>query len=850
MTSILIAEDTPTQAAQLADVLESEGFCVMTAPDGETALRFLETEKIDLVISDVVMPRMSGYEICRSVKASHRDRDAPILLVTSLSDPMEVIRGLECGADGFLRKPYRPEDLVNRIRRILDNVQIRRASHVTSGIEIAFLGKRFVVTSGREQILDLLVSTFEDAIRANRELEQSRAALAAAHAQVQRHARNLEDRVRKRTAALSASAKRAETAEALLRDAIDSMSGRLIVCDRNDRIVVANRDMENSFPDCVDLLRGGSTYEEFLRAAVSRGYFLEAVGREEEWIAARMTAHRSTSSTREYRQKDGRWVLITEKRTSDGGTAMIGIDVTRRKETQAALAASEERLDRAQSIARIGSWELDLVTGRMIWSQEMYRLCGLSAEGDVLIGSDFSRCVALEHEERVRGWIERLAAGDRPPAIECQLASADEKARHAILEGTEVLDERGKVVRIAGTLREVTEQRLIERQLAQAQKMEAIGNLTGGLAHDFNNLLGIIIGNLDILRDTPLEPSQVAELAQDALDAALRGADLTRRLLAFARRQSLSPEHVSVNDLVANIAKLLNRTLGEDVEIGLNLSQGLWPTYVDPTQLESAITNLATNARDAMPKGGHLTITTRNVALDAEYTTEHIDVVPGDYVLIEVSDTGQGIPPNVIGHIFEPFFTTKGQGKGTGLGLSMVFGFIRQSGGHVNVYSEVGEGTTFRLYLPRDLGDARRPAQRTILANPMGSGETILLVEDNAKLLNIAVRQLSDLGYRLLTAENPADAKEIIDRDEPIDLLLTDIVMPGGLSGIDLARQASARQPRLRILLTSGFPDAHFGEDRNRALAWPLLSKPYRKEDLARAVREALDGRAATHAKR
>jgi two-component system, cell cycle sensor histidine kinase and response regulator CckA len=220
-----------------------------------------------------------------------------------------------------------------------------------------------------------------------------------------------------------------------------------------------------------------------------------------------------------------------------------------------------------------------------------------------------------------------------------------------------------------------------------------------------------------------------------------------------------------------------------------------------------------------------------------------MDTAPGDYVLIEVSDTGAGIPADIVGRIFEPFFTTKEPGHGTGLGLSMVFGFIRQSGGHINVYSESGHGTTFRLYLPRDERATGNAAGRGATANPQGNGETILLVEDNAKLLNIAVRQLSDLGYRLLTAAGPSAAKTIIERDEPIDLLLTDIVMPGGMSGIDLAHHASARMPRLRILLTSGFPDARFGDDPNRALAWRLLSKPYRKEDLARAVRETLDDR-------
>ena len=248
---------------------------------------------------------------------------------------------------------------------------------------------------------------------------------------------------------------------------------------------------------------------------------------------------------------------------------------------------------------------------------------------------------------------------------------------------------------------EISERRQAEAQLIQAQKMEAIGNLTGGMAHDFNNLLGIIIGNLDLLRDLHSSDPDADELAGEALSAALRGADLTRRLLAFARRQPLQPTKTDLNELIAGIVKLLERTLGEDIQITLDLNPDTWSVVVDPAQLESALTNLATNARDAMSGGGQLIIVTGNRELDADYASQHAEVRPGEYAVIEVSDTGSGMPPEVASRIFEPFYTTKEQGKGTGLGLSMVFGFIKQSGGHINVYSEVGIGTTFRLYLLR-----------------------------------------------------------------------------------------------------------------------------------------------------
>jgi two-component system CheB/CheR fusion protein len=390
--------------------------------------------------------------------------------------------------------------------------------------------------------------------------------------------------------------------------------------------------------------------------------------------------------------------------------------------------------------------------------------------------------------------------------------------------------------------REQVERTKLEAQLHQAQKMEAIGNLTGGMAHDFNNMLGVIIGNIDLLRDLKGEDPDIDELTREALDAAFRGADLTRRLLAFARQQPLRPQHVDVNELVSGITRLLRRTIGEDVEISLDLAAELWPVVVDPAQLEASLTNLATNARDAMADGGRLMIVTANRTLDADYAAQHAEVAPGGYVMLEVSDTGCGMTPEIMHRIFEPFFTTKSRDKGTGLGLSMVFGFIKQSGGHIGVYSEPGIGTTFRLFLPRMA--ATVPTIEEIVTTPLllhGRGESVLVVEDNEALRRVVTRQLGELGYRVLAAENAAAGLELLDR-QSIDLLLTDIVMPGGINGRELARRARQRWPEIKIVFTSGFSEARLNGDAGPlAACTPLLSKPYRKEDLASAAREALD---------
>ena len=396
-------------------------------------------------------------------------------------------------------------------------------------------------------------------------------------------------------------------------------------------------------------------------------------------------------------------------------------------------------------------------------------------------------------------------------------------------------------IRWDGFVTDATDRVGMERHFHQAQKMEAIGTLTGGLAHDFNNLLGVVIANLDLARARLPDGAETSELVDDAIDAALRGAALTQRLLAFARRQQLQPVRVAPNDLVAGMVKLLGRTLGETIRITLDLAPDLWATAVDQTQLETSLTNLATNARDAMPKGGRLSIVTGNRHLDADYAAAHADVTPGDYAMIEVSDDGTGMLVEVQTHIFEPFYSTKPSGSGSGLGLSMVFGFVKQSKGHITIYSEAGRGTTIRIYLPR-IDAATEPVQPAQVVPSLGNGEIVLIVEDNGALRRAAVRQFRDLGYRAIEADGPGEALTLLAQ-EPVDLVLTDIVMPGPMDGVALADEALRRLPSIKVLLTSGFPGATTA-NRLKAGGVPvrMLDKPYRQAELARAVQHALRG--------
>jgi PAS domain S-box-containing protein len=394
---------------------------------------------------------------------------------------------------------------------------------------------------------------------------------------------------------------------------------------------------------------------------------------------------------------------------------------------------------------------------------------------------------------------------------------------------------------LAVYFQDITERRSIEEQLRQSQRLEAIGQLTGGIAHDFNNLLTVLFGNAELMREDLPDDHPLKEVAGTMVQAARRGSDLTQRLLAFARRQALDPKPIDVNRLIAHMDGLLRRSLGDHVEIELSRGGGLWLAMVDDIQLESALLNLCLNARDAMPDGGRLTIETANVRLDYDYAEQHGDIEPGQYVMVAVSDTGKGIDPDHLDKVFEPFFTTKEKGKGTGLGLSMIYGFIKQSSGHVKIYSEPGEGTTVRMYLPR----AHKGGETLEMPSTADSGhkgdETILLVEDDELVRNFAEQQIKRLGYRVLVASNGPQAMELLHAHPEIGLLFTDVVMPGGMSGRDLADQALGLRPDLKVLYTSGYTENAIVHHGRLDPDVQLLQKPYRRSDLARRLRSILD---------
>ncbi len=415
--------------------------------------------------------------------------------------------------------------------------------------------------------------------------------------------------------------------------------------------------------------------------------------------------------------------------------------------------------------------------------------------------------------------------------------------RHLMISGRPMLDAQGAISGAVLVYHDATTSRETERQLQQSQKLDAIGKLTGGVAHDFNNMLTVISGNTETLVASLKEQPELQRTARLIDDAAERCADLIQHLLSFARRQPLQPRNVEINGAIADIAKLLRPTLGEQIQIETVLEQGPMTSHIDPSRLTNAVLNMAINARDAMPNGGKLLLETHRVVLDEAYAQANADVRPGPYVMLAVSDTGTGMPLDVQEQAFEPFFTTKEVGKGSGLGLSMVYGFVKQSGGHIKIYSEAGHGTTIKLYLPP--GEGMAEATASIAPQAEGGVETIFVVEDDTLVRNFVTAQLQSLGYKTVAAADSKAALQLIEAGQAFDLLFTDVVIPGGMSGRELAEEVAKRRPGLKVLYTSGYTDnaiVHHGKLDDGVM---LLTKPYRRNQLAEMIRKALNGAAA-----
>ncbi len=548
-------------------------------------------------------------------------------------------------------------------------------------------------------------------------------------------------------------------------------------------------------------------------------------------------------------KKDGEVVDMllssTSERDATGAflrSMTVLTDVTDLKRAEKALRRSQQRLRVIADSLPVSIGQVDL-GGR-------FRFVNLTFEqwhdcvGEQVIGKHFSEVLTAAMRDALLPHLQAMREG-RAHSFEASVDYPDGKTRDVEITYQPLLRRSGRVRGVVIMSTDATERRSTEAKLRQAMKMEAVGQLTGGLAHDFNNLLAVVLGNLQLLERNIDDDEKAQRRLRAALDATGRGAELTTRLLAFSRQQSLEPEVIDSNELLQGLRSLLRHTLGATVEMTLEIAEDLWKIKIDPSQLETAVLNLAINARDAMPNGGELKISTDNVHIGSGDLPNAEDMVPGDYVVLKVADTGHGIPADIMAKVVQPFFTTKEVGKGSGLGLSMVYGFVKQSGGQVRIDSVEGHGTTIELYLPsadRDqVGAVQRRPEADDDTTIIGGTETILVVEDDAAVRQVATSLLSELGYRVIEADNGANALAVLAQTKHVDLLFSDIIMPGGMNGVELARRAQANEPNLRVLHTSGYAaETVTGEDGEASTA-ELLRKPYHKQELARKIRQTLD---------
>jgi PAS domain S-box-containing protein len=620
---------------------------------------------------------------------------------------------------------------------------------------------------------------------------------------------------------------------ALLAATLENMDQGLLMFDASETIQVYNDRAVELLGFSKELLEQRPTFRQLVSHQVQTGEFV----RGDEALRRYAGGINETRHAYERERPDGSVLEIRTVPLPSGGAVRTYTDVTARRKAEAELRDSEARyrLLAENSTDMIARTSIEGV--RLYLSPASRELLGY--EPDELVGSELTRIIHPDDQAFALSSIaELLAHPEREQTVTYRLQHRD--GRWVWLESRRKLvrDANGNPVEFVSVGRDVTERRQLEEQLRQAQKMEAVGQLTGGIAHDFNNLLTVILGNAELLTEDPSDPALTYTLARQILETAERGADLNQKLLAFGRRQSLKPERLKAETVVNEMVPLLYRTIGEHIELRTELGVTPYCALTDRTLLESAVLNLAVNARDAMPAGGTLTIRT------GERLAGRGDgplPIGQPVIFVSVSDTGTGMAPEVLERVFEPFFTTKDAGKGSGLGLSMVFGFAEQSAGHVSIESKVGEGTTVTIVLPGVLAGSLPSAHEETKAPAAGpTGARVLLVEDEQPVLQYVSGQLTSLGYQVTAVSTGLDALDLLQQGQCFDLLFTDVVLPKGLSGVQVAQQASQLCPQIKVLLTSGYPEEVFQQHGSLADDTILLRKPYRRKELESALSKTL----------
>ena len=862
---ILIAEDSPTQAEQLKYVLEEQGYTVTVAANGEQALAAARERKPALIISDILMPGMDGYTLCKQVRSDRELEDTPVMLVTSLTGPHDILKGLECGADNFITKPYEEKYVLSRIQHILSNRQLPKRERVQFGAEVHFAGRKQFISAEQQQILGLLLSTYEEAVRINQELGAKKKELERSHQSLQalyRLAEGLNEATSEKTVLEKALERAMELpgvqagwiclweAEAGFRlaaarglpPALEPRGAWQGDCLCRRQLLAGEFKQAAKVLECERLQQAGGD-------ALGLRYHASVPLRSGERVVGVMNLAGTEQGL--FRDEDlktlcgvGNQIAVAIQRAHlleqlerkvEERTAALTEEVAHRRQTEETLRRSETSyrtlFEAANDAIIIFEPEEEIILAANSRACDTY---GFSQ--DELIGMSLKRLT--KDVPRGEQQVGRLLQEGTGRNVETVHLNKDGQPLEMLVNAS-VIEYEGRKA-ILSINRDITERKRLEEQFRQSQKLEAIGQLAGGVAHDFNNLLGVIIGYSDLLLDSygPEDPPRKkVEKIRKAADSAV---SITRQLLAVGRKQVLETKVLDLNAVVTEMGRMLRRLIGEDIELVIAPSPELGRVEADPGQIEQIIMNLVVNARDAMPRGGRLIIGTGNAELDGAYRKQRPEVQPGPYVMLEVSDTGVGMDAEIQARIFEPFFTTKEKGKGTGLGLATVYGIVKQSGGYIWVYSEPGEGTTFKVYLPRVEAAVvafRSGAVREKLARASG---TVLLVEDAEPLRTLARELLEGCGYTVLEAKDGAEAMEVAGQHaEPIHLLLTDVVMPG-MSGPELAERLTPGRPGMKVLYVSGYTNEAVNHRLPMKEGMAFLQKPFTRQALASKVRELL----------
>lgn len=650
---------------------------------------------------------------------------------------------------------------------------------------------------------------------------------------------------------------------AFVQTGLEHLDDGFSIYDANLKLVAWNSNFFELTEFPIDLFGYfGAPFEDFIRYNAERGEYGQYPV--EDIIADRIDrARKFMPHVFERERPNGVILEVRGNPMPGGGFVTVYKDITERKKAERAL---QEANDKLEMRVQKRTAELQKASEALKESEERIRL--IADTVPALIGYVNSDLIYTFANRQYQQWFGRspdhiigrtaeevlgpkvyrehlpcirAALNGERASREFALTLSGSKQVHVLVSFIPHISEAGLVLGYFVLGQDLTDVRRAEFKFRQAQKMEAIGQLTGGLSHDFNNLLTIIIGNLSVLEEESDNDPALMEMVEPALDAARRGADLVKRLLAFARRQPLKPKICNAGQLIKGMEDLLTRALGTQIEMKLRIDPKLWPVLVDDHQLENAILNLSINARDAMSGVGKLSIYAENVTLENDFSDRSVDLTPGDYMVISVKDNGCGMTPEIIERIFEPFFTTKEKGPNSGLGLSMIYGFVRQSNGHVQVESTLGDSTIFRIVLPRSFNAKTTETHARRIRNLPKGTERILLVEDDPGVRAFACASLHRLGYDVVTANNGPQALEVLETDPQFDLLFSDIEMPGGLNGIDLAAKVRDMHPNLPVLFMSGYPDKIMDQTGLWQGELDLLVKPFERLELANRVRKALD---------